>query len=82
MKHMTNPMTRTRYNTLRRMPYIKAPTLVLWGDKDETNDVAMGRETAAKIPGAKLVVFENTGHMLPQQQPDRFNKEVLAFLAG
>lgn len=82
MKHMTNPMTRQRYNTLRRMPFIKAPTLVLWGDKDETNDVSMGKETASKIPGAKLVIFENTGHMLPQQQPERFNKEVLAFLAG
>ncbi|MCH7843828.1 MAG: alpha/beta fold hydrolase [Chloroflexi bacterium] len=39
MRHMTNPMTRPRYNTLRRMPLIKAPTLVLWGRDDATNNV-------------------------------------------
>lgn len=81
MKHMTNPMTRGRYNTLRRMPLIKVPTLVMWGDEDATNDVSMGRETADRIPGAKLSIFEKTGHMLPQQQSERFNKEVLEFLA-
>jgi pimeloyl-ACP methyl ester carboxylesterase len=81
MKHMTNPMTRVRYNTLRRMPLIKAPTLVLWGKDDETNNVSMGEETAAAIPGARLVIFEKTGHMLPQQQAAHFNEEVLAFLA-
>ena len=81
MKHMTTPMTRTRYHTIRRMKLIKAPTLVLWGQDDETNNVSMGEETAATIPGAKLVIFEKTGHMLPQQQAERFNEEVLAFLA-
>lgn len=80
MKHMTNPMTRARYNTLRRMPFIKAPTLVLWGQNDETNDISMGEETASAIPDAKLIIFEKTGHMLPQQQAERFNREVLAFL--
>lgn len=80
MKHMTNPMTRPRYNTLRRMPLIKAPTLVLWGRDDATNNISMGEQTAATIPGAKLVIFEETGHMLPQQQSAKFNEEVLAFL--
>ena len=74
-------MTRPRYNTLRRMPLIKAPTLVFWGRDDATNNISMGEATAANIPGAKLVVFEETGHMLPQQQSERFNEEVLAFLA-
>ena len=82
MKHMTTPMTRTRYHTIRRMPFIKAQTLVLWGQDDETNNISMGEETAATIPGAKLIVFEKTGHMLPQQQAERFNEEVLAFLTG
>ena len=80
MKHMTNPMTRPRYNTLRRMPLIKAPTLVLWGRDDATNNISMGEATAAAIPGAKLVIFEDTGHMLPQQQAAKFNEEVLSFL--
>jgi pimeloyl-ACP methyl ester carboxylesterase len=81
MRHMTNPPTRQRYNTLRRMPFITAPTLVLWGRDDETNALEMGEATAKAIPGAKLVVFDNVGHMLPQQKPDEFNKVVLGFLA-
>jgi pimeloyl-ACP methyl ester carboxylesterase len=80
MRHMTNPTTRQRYNTLRRLPKIKAPTLVIWGRDDETNALEMGEATASGIPGAKLVVFDNVGHMLPQQRPDEFNKLALDFL--
>ncbi len=82
MKHMTEPNTRTRYNTLRRMPHIKAPTLVLWGDADEVNALEMGEQTAKAIPGARLEVFPGIGHMLPQQAPDHFNELVAAFFAG
>ena len=80
MRHMTNPETRIRYNTLRRMPYIKIPTLVCWGTDDQTNDYEMGKQTAAAIPGAQLETFEGVSHMLPQQAADRFNEVVLEFL--
>ena len=62
MKHMTNPMTRPRYNTLRRLAYIPVPTLVVWGDKDATNDVSMAHELHDGIKGSKLVIFEGIGH--------------------
>lgn len=81
MKHMTEPIARQRYNTLRRLPYIKAPTLVIWGRNDETNALEMGEATAKGIPGARLVVLDDTGHMVPAQRPDEFNKLVLDFLA-
>ena len=81
MRHMTNPLTRQRYNTLRRMPFIEAPTLVVWGSADEVNALEMGEATAKAIPGARLEVFEGVGHMLPQQRPDEFNKLVGEFLA-
>jgi pimeloyl-ACP methyl ester carboxylesterase len=80
MKHMTNPMTRQRYNVLRRLPYISAPTLVLWGRNDQVNDIAMGEALNQGIKGSKLVVFEETGHGVPQERPAEFSKEVLAFL--
>jgi pimeloyl-ACP methyl ester carboxylesterase len=82
MKHMTNPTTRQRYNTLRRMPHIKAPTLVLWGRDDKTNALEMGEETAHLIPGAKLIVYDNTGHGVPMEQAEAFNRDVLAFLTS
>ncbi len=82
MRHMTNPDTRIRYNTLRRMPHIKAPTLVCWGTDDQTNAFEMGEQTAAAIPGARLAPFEGVSHMLPQQAAERFNEVVLEFLAS
>ncbi|MBI67441.1 MAG: hypothetical protein CL777_01685 [Chloroflexi bacterium] len=79
MRHMTNPDTRLRYNTLRRMPLIKAPTLVCWGTDDQVNDYEMGKLTASSIPGARLETFEGIGHMLPQQSAEEFNKTALEF---
>lgn len=83
MRHMTNPVTRQRYNTLRRLPFIKAPTLVIWGEDDAVNSLEeLGKPLAAGIPGAKLVVYEKTGHGVPQEQPERFAKDVIEFLGS
>ena len=40
----------------------------------------MGEQTAATIPGARLVPFEGVSHMLPQQAAERFNEVALEFL--
>src|SRR5204862_8309248 len=40
MRHVTNPSTQQRYNTLRRLPHIKAPTLGIWGRDDAVNSLA------------------------------------------
>ena len=82
MRHMTNPTTRQRYNTLRRMPFIKAPTVVIWGRDDKTNALEMGEETAQAIPGAKLIVYDNTGHGVPTERAEDFNRDALAFLSS
>jgi pimeloyl-ACP methyl ester carboxylesterase len=81
LTHMNNGLTRQRYNTVRRLPKIKAPTLVIWGRQDSTNSFEeMGKGTAALIPNAKLVVVENCDHFIPTEKPDEFNKALLEFL--
>ena len=83
MRHMTNPTTRQRYNTVRRFPRIKVPTLVIWGRNDPVNSLdECGTPTAQGIPGAKLVVYDNTGHGVPVEQPERFARDVLEFLSA
>ncbi|TMC48904.1 MAG: alpha/beta hydrolase [Chloroflexi bacterium] len=78
---MTNPLTRQRYNTLRRLPFITVPTLVVWGRDDPINSLAEGgMPTANGIPGARLIVYDNTGHSVPWEQPVRFPGDVLDFL--
>jgi pimeloyl-ACP methyl ester carboxylesterase len=58
MKHMTNPLTHQSYNVLRRLKYIKAPTLIVWGSDDKVNGQSHGESLRDGIAGARLTVFE------------------------
>ena len=80
MRHMSNPLTRQRYNTLRRLPHIKAPTLVIWGRDDQVNALEMGETTARGIPGARLIVYDGVGHAPPHEHTEQFNRDVIEFL--
>ena len=81
LKHMNNQATRDKYGTVRRLPKVTAPTLVVWGDNDEVNALEMGQLTAELVPNSKLVVLQNTGHFAPTQRIDEFNNAVLDFLS-
>ena len=48
-----------------RLAAVKAPTLVIHGDVDPLVRPEAGKDTAASIPGAKLVMVEGMGHALP-----------------
>jgi pimeloyl-ACP methyl ester carboxylesterase len=41
----------------------------------------LGKDAQKRIPGARLVEFENVGHVPHLEAPDRFHAAVLAFLA-
>jgi len=58
---------------------IKVPTLITVGDHDES-DPSLAREMNARIPGSKLVVLPNSGHMTFVDQPNMFNRAVDEFL--
>lgn len=45
---------------------VQMPTLVIHGDADPLVPVEGGRDTAASIPGAKLVIIEGMGHDIPE----------------
>ncbi len=46
---------------------VKVPTLVIHGTKDPLVPVEGGKDTAASIPGAKLLLIEGMGHGLPRE---------------
>jgi pimeloyl-ACP methyl ester carboxylesterase len=48
-----------------RLRSVKAPTLVIHGTVDPLVNPEGGKDTAASIPGAKLVMIEGMGHALP-----------------
>jgi pimeloyl-ACP methyl ester carboxylesterase len=49
----------------KTLPNVQAPTLVIHGADDPLIPLAAGEDTAATIPGAKLVVLARMGHALP-----------------
>ena len=48
-----------------RLSQVKAPTLVIHGTVDPLVNPAGGKDTAASIPNAKLMMIEGMGHALP-----------------
>ncbi len=49
----------------QRLASVKTPTLVIHGTVDPLVRPESGKDTAASIPGAKLVMIEGMGHALP-----------------
>jgi pimeloyl-ACP methyl ester carboxylesterase len=45
---------------------LQMPTLIIHGDADPLVPVEGGRDTAASIPGAKLVIIKGMGHDIPE----------------
>lgn len=60
---------------------IHVPTLVMAGEQDRLIPVAQARAMAAAIPGARLVVYPDGGHVPMEQLPDRSVRDLREFLA-
>jgi 3-oxoadipate enol-lactonase len=64
-----------------RLDEVGVPLLVMVGMGDEPGAIAAGRHLAANVEGARLEEFEGVAHMVHLEQPERFNRLVLEFLA-
>ncbi|MBZ5681183.1 MAG: alpha/beta fold hydrolase [Acidobacteriia bacterium] len=63
-----------------KLKSIHAPTLVVWGREDKLIAVDRGEKFRDGIPGAKLVVFEQCGHVPQMEKPAEFSQALLEFL--
>ena len=54
-------------NRKRALRELRVPTLVIHGTLDPLIPVAAGRDTAATIPGAQLLLIEGMGHSFPRE---------------
>jgi pimeloyl-ACP methyl ester carboxylesterase len=61
---------------------ITAPTMIIWGDRDELLLLEDQKTLAAAIPGSRLVVYEDTGHLVLWEQPKRVAADLAAFTAA
>jgi 3-oxoadipate enol-lactonase len=61
---------------------VRIPTLVLCGTSDMVTPLRLSEKLTQLIPGSRLNVVDQAGHMLPLEAPERVNEEILEFVAG
>jgi pimeloyl-ACP methyl ester carboxylesterase len=69
-----------KFDVMDRLKDIKAPTLVLAGDRDTVVPIWSAKEMASKIPNAEFKVIWGSGHTTFLEKWWEFNKAVLQFL--
>jgi pimeloyl-ACP methyl ester carboxylesterase len=61
---------------------IDIPTLVVCGELDAISPPAEMREIAAAIPGSRLEIIAEAGHLSPLEKPDAFNAALSHWLSS
>lgn len=63
-----------------RLGEIRAPTLILWGGADKLVPVEAAEIFHARIPGSRVVVYPDVGHIPMEEVAARSAADTLAFL--
>ena len=71
----------SRVDLLHRLPEIRCPVLVMVGDQDHGTPPEMARQIHENLPGSSLVIIPDASHISNIEQPERFNRAVLDFVA-
>jgi pimeloyl-ACP methyl ester carboxylesterase len=70
----------TDYPIRARLGEIGCPTLIVWGAEDRLIPVRDADEFERLIPGARKVVWPDTGHTAMLERPQAFNRLLEAFV--
>jgi pimeloyl-ACP methyl ester carboxylesterase len=69
------------YDFRHRLPDIRQPTLIVWGENDSIIPVKDAQEFQRLIPDSRKVVMEETGHVPMAERAPTFNELMMEFLA-
>lgn len=59
---------------------IRVPVLVIWGAEDKVVPLEVGKKFERDIPGAKLVILPQCGHIPPEEEEQATTRLVVDFL--
>jgi pimeloyl-ACP methyl ester carboxylesterase len=65
-----------------RLHEITIPTLVVWGREDALIPVSHAAVFGEKLPHAKVIVYDNCGHIPMEEKADQSANDVRAFVEG
>ena len=64
-----------------KLTALGVPAKIVWGARDEFAPVAGAYRFKKELPDAELVVLDEAGHFLMEDEPDRVAREIAAFVA-
>lgn len=72
-------VTARRAQTWRVAASVRVPVVLLWGDRDLLMPVHIGSRAVERIPGAHLVILDETGHNPQLERPAELAGALVAF---
>jgi pimeloyl-ACP methyl ester carboxylesterase len=73
-------LVRRRDSLWTQATMITAPTLLVWGRHDRLVSASIAGRAQAAIPGSRLVLLEDSGHVAQMEHPVRVAQEFLALV--
>lgn len=79
---LNNPMVErgVKPPAIERLSDIKAPTLVLVGDRDVPDIQRIVDTLSLRVPKIQKVVIRGSGHIISMERPEEFNEKLISFL--
>jgi pimeloyl-ACP methyl ester carboxylesterase len=72
----------TQFDTYERLPQVKAPTLILHGDRDQLVPVGNAEIIHERIAGSRVRIIHDAGHMFFWEKPEEGADAAVEFLAS
>jgi pimeloyl-ACP methyl ester carboxylesterase len=66
----------------RRLAWVQCPTLIVWGEHDKLIPPVYAEALYMAIPGSRVVMLSDTGHMPMFEQPEAWSRVITAFAGG
>jgi len=61
---------------------LKMPVLLLWGEQDKVIPVSHAKAFEAVIPGSKLIIYKDAGHLPMEETPDQVARDIGIWIEG
>ncbi|GGE80168.1 alpha/beta hydrolase [Priestia taiwanensis] len=61
---------------------ITTPTLLIWGEQDRIVPLSIGKRLHNDLPYSTFISYQNTGHLLPEEQPHQIYENIIGFAKG
>jgi 3-oxoadipate enol-lactonase len=84
----SHALTIPRLGSLKPFPFemknlrqIKAPTLIMTGEKDFTDYHDIARIYKQEVPNSEIEMINGSGHLLNLESPEQVNKALMEFIS-